>query len=185
MKLYKRYFLVLTIYFLLLFPFNISSALANCPTDPVKLAGYAYTAPTIQQAYDYASFTLNLPSFTLQLAGQIFDENVNIHGAVVDFDGGYDCSFQTKTATPTSILGTITIKSTGVLVATANTESLDIVTTAQCAFDNDEDGFTSIGSCSGSAFDCDDNNPAVYPNARKFAMAWTTTVTTRSTKGCH
>ncbi|MCB9265042.1 MAG: T9SS type A sorting domain-containing protein [Lewinellaceae bacterium] len=32
-------------------------------------------------------------------------------------------------------------------------------------FDADGDGFTAIGSCSGSADDCDDNNPTVFPGA--------------------
>ena len=51
--------------------------------DLVKIAGHAYTAPTIQEAYNYASNTLNLPSFTLQLVGGIFTGDVLIDGGAV------------------------------------------------------------------------------------------------------
>ena len=144
-----------------------AEAQTTCPTDPVGIVGYGVTAPDIQTAYDHASFTLGLSDFTLRLAGQIFDENLILHGGAVEFDGGYACDLLNKAdpPSPTSILGTITIRSTGALVSTVNTESLKVTTTGQCAFDNDNDGFTSIGSCSGSAFDCDDNNPNTYPNA--------------------
>ncbi|MCB9291850.1 MAG: T9SS type A sorting domain-containing protein [Lewinellaceae bacterium] len=33
------------------------------------------------------------------------------------------------------------------------------------SFDSDNDGFTAIGSCEGSADDCDDSNPRVFPGA--------------------
>ena len=162
-----RGFFVVTCIFLLLFSFANNDALAACATDPVGIVGYPDTAPDIQTAYDHASFTLGLSDFTLRLAGQIFDENVILHGGAVKLDGGYACDLVNKAdpPSPSSILGTITIRSTGALVSTVNTESPQVTATAQCAFDNDNDGFTSIGSCSGSAFDCDDNNPNTYPNA--------------------
>ena len=164
MQISKRFFAVLACFFLLFLSFAKEESLAACPTDPVKIAGYAYTSTSIQDAYNYASTTLNLPSFTLQLAGQIFNENLTIDGGAVVLDGGYDCSFTAKVS-PSSVLGTITIKSTGSLISKANTESPKVVSSAQCAFDRDGDGFTSIGSCSGSADDCDDNNPNIYPGA--------------------
>ena len=121
------------------------------------------TAPyaSIQDAYNAASLSFN--QFTLRLAGQTFNEDLILDGGAVILDGGYNCSFDEK-ATPSSILGSITIAG-GSLIAGRDTDSLNIVAAPVCAFDNDGDGFTSIGSCEGSADDCNDNNPAVYPGA--------------------
>ena len=107
---------------------------------------------------------MSLPSFTLQLAGQIFTEDLVIDDGAVVLDGGWDCSFATKTS-PSSVFGTITIKSTGSLIATTNTEATRVVSSNQSSFDRDGDGFTSIGSTSGSADDCNDNDFAINPGA--------------------
>ena len=137
-----RGFFVVTCIFLLLFSFAKDDAQAACATDPVGIVGYPDTAPDIQTAYDHASFTLGLSDFTLRLAGQIFDENVILHGGAVKLDGGYACDLVNKAdpPSPSSILGTITIRSSGALVSTVNTESPKVTATAQCAFDNDNDG---------------------------------------------
>ncbi len=36
---------------------------------------------------------------------------------------------------------------------------------AECAFDSDGDSYTSTGSCTGSADDCNDNNANINPGA--------------------
>ncbi len=168
MKISKRFFVVLVCFSLLFLSSVKDESLAACGSDPnadsVKVAGYAYTSTSIQDAYNYASTTLNLPSFTLQLAGQIFTEDLVIDDGAVVLDGGWDCSFATKTS-PSSVFGTITIKSTGSLIATTNTEATRVVSTDQTSFDRDGDGFTSIGSTSGSADDCNDNVFAINPGA--------------------
>jgi len=114
----------------------------------------------IQHAYDYASIDLGLSNFTLLLAGEIFTEDIFLDGGSVVLDGGFDCSFSSKTSF-TGILGSITI-STGSAIFAGD---IGLVSTPTCDFDNDGDGFTSIGSCAGSADDCDDNNPNTYPGA--------------------
>ena len=160
MRIYEGFSVVLTCILLLVLSSAKDSLAAAC-SPPVKIPGYAYNPISIQDAYDYASFDLGLSDFTLLLAGEIFTEDLFLDGGSVIFDGGYDCSFSTKTASRTSILGTITI-STG----SANfAGDIGIVSPLKCYFDTDGDGFTSIGSCEGSADDCDDNNPDVYPGA--------------------
>jgi hypothetical protein len=160
MRIYKGFSVVLTCILLLVLSSAKDSLAAAC-SPPVKIPGYAYNPISIQDAYDYASFDLGLSDFTLLLAGETFTEDLFLDGGSVIFDGGYNCSFSTKTALRTSILGTITI-STG----SANfAGDIGIVSPLRCYFDSDGDGFTSIGSCEGSADDCDDNNPDVYPGA--------------------
>jgi len=162
MKRHKGFFVVLAFFFLLFLSATTNDSLAAC-SPAVKIAGDSYTSTSIQDAYDYASTTLALSNFTLQLVGEIFDEDLVLDGGAVVLDGGYDCSFATKTSS-TGILGTVTI-STGSLNVAAGTESPKVVSTPQCGFDRDRDGFTSVGSCTGSADDCDDNNALVYPGA--------------------
>lgn len=156
--MYKGFFVVTACFFLLFFSSAKNDSLAAC-IPPAKIVGEAYSPTSIQDAYDYASATLGLTDFTLQLSGEIFTEDLFIDGGSVLLDGGYDCSFTTKTST-TSIFGTITI-STGA----ANLSGINVVSTDRCDFDTDLDGFTSIGSCLGSADDCNDNNADVYPGA--------------------
>ena len=167
MKVSQRFFVVLACFSLLfLAPIN-NDSLAACGSDPnadsVKIAGHAYTSTSIQDAYNYASTTLNLPSFTLQLAGQLFTEDLLLDGGAVVIDGGYDCSFVTKTS-PSSVFGAIIIRN-GSLNVAAGTVSPKVVSTDQTSFDRDGDGFTSIGSTSGSADDCNDNDFAINPGA--------------------
>ena len=110
-----------------------------------------------------ASPNLGLSSFTLQLAEGIFTEDLTLDGGAVVIDGGYDCSFTTKDST-SSIFGTITI-SAGSLNFTAETKGFAVVSTDQCDFDRDGDDYTSIGSCSGTADDCNDNDFDINPGA--------------------
>ena len=159
MKFFKGLSVVLAAFFLLSLSSGVNDSLAAC-SPAVKIPGYAYNPTSIQDAYDYASIALGLPNFTLQLAGEIFTENLILDGGAVVFDGGYDCSFATKTSS-SRVLGTITI-STG---AARFAGGMGVVSSAKCDFDVDGDGFTSIGSCAGSADDCDDNDPTVYPGA--------------------
>ncbi len=158
--MYKGFFVVIACFFLLFFPSAKNDSFAAC-IPPAKIVGDVYSPTSIQDAYDYASTTLALTAFTLQLSGEIFTEDLFLDGGSVVFDGGYDCSFTTKTATPTGIFGTITI-STG---AADFAGDVGILSTDRCDFDTDLDGFTRIGSCAGSADDCNDKNTDVYPGA--------------------
>ncbi len=160
----KGFFVVLAcIGLFLVSSFMVESQAACIP--PVKIVGYSYPAASIQGAYDHASDSvasggLGLTDFSLRLSGEVFTENLVLDGGSVELDGGYDCSFTTKTST-SSILGTITI-STGAATFAGDT---GVVSMIQCAFDVDGDGYTSIGSCSGSADDCNDNDASVNPGA--------------------
>ncbi|HKI51318.1 MAG TPA: MopE-related protein, partial [Geothermobacteraceae bacterium] len=131
--------------------------LAAC--DPsVNIDGTGYGFNSIQNAYNYASSDLGLSSFTLLLTGEIFTEDLTLNGGAVILDGGYNCTFTTKDSI-SRLLGTITI-STG----SANfAGDLGVVSTTECAFDIDSDGFTRIGSCSGSMDDCNDSDPNINP----------------------
>jgi len=137
-----------------------SESLAAC-SPSVKIEGNAYTPTSIQDAYDYASNTLGLSEFTLRIAGGLFSEDLVLNGGAVVLDGGYNCSFTTRDAV-SNVYGSITI-GTGSLTYKANTGTLAFTSSTQCEFDRDGDGYSSIGSCSGTADDCDDNNPDVYP----------------------
>ena len=166
MKIYQKFLLILTCFCLLFLSFAKDESLAACTSEPVsvKIAGHSYTSTSIQDAYNYASNTLGWSSFTLLLAGEIFTENLLLNGGAVILDGGYDSSFTSK-ASPSSVLGSITI-STGSLTVTAGTDSPKVISTPQaCAFDGDGDGFTSIGSCTGRADDCNDNDSSINPSA--------------------
>ncbi|HKJ04630.1 MAG TPA: putative metal-binding motif-containing protein [Geopsychrobacteraceae bacterium] len=161
----RRLFVVFACLFLLGVLSAKDESQAAC-TPAVKIADqiYTYTPASIQDAYNYASNDLGLSSFTLLLAGEIFTEDLILNGGAVVLDGGYDCSFATKTS-PSSFLGTITI-STGALNVAAGTDSFKVISLPQqCAFDSDGDGFSSIGSCAGSADDCNDNNTSIHPGA--------------------
>ena len=163
MKMHKRLVVVFTCFFLLFLSFAKDQALAACPSDTVKIGGYSDTFTSIQDAYNYASTNLNPPIFTLQLAGGIFTEDLTLNGGAVVLDGGYDCSFISKNSA-SFVNGTITIGS-GSLTYAAGTNGLAVTSSTQCEFDRDGDGYSSIGSCSGTADDCDDNNASVYPGA--------------------
>jgi len=152
-------FLVVVTCLLLLLSFVSNNSLAAC-SPPAKIVGSTYTPTSIQDAYDYASYDLGLSDFTLLLAEGIYTEDLTLDGGAAVLDGGYDCSFSTKTST-TGILGTVTI-GTGA----ANFEGgVGVVSTDRCDFDTDGDGFTRVGSCAGSADDCNDFDPNVYAGA--------------------
>ncbi len=162
MKIYTVFFAVFTCLSLLFIPSTKDEAQAAC-SPAVKIAEAAYNPTSIQNAYDYASNTLGLSEFTLLLAGEIFSEDLVLDGGAAVLDGGYDCSFTTKTSA-SGILGTITIAG-GSLNFAAGTGDVGVVSTNQCDFDTDLDGFTRIGSCSGSADDCNDNSFSINPGA--------------------
>ena len=169
MKMCNRFFVILACVFLLLPFFAINDAVAAC-SPSVQIVNHSSYAPSptsitpIQDAYDYASNDLGQSRFTLKLTGEIFNEDLVIDKGAVEFDGGYDCNFTTK-GSPSSVFGSITIKATGSLIARTdtNTEPVRVVSTDQCDFDIDLDGFTRIGSCAGSADDCNDNDFAINP----------------------
>ena len=162
MKTYKGFFGGL-VCFLLIFPLSAKYEAQAACSPAVQIVGYAYNPTSIQNAYDHASNTLGLSEFTLKLAGDIYTENLILHGGTAVLDGGYDCSFTTKTST-SGILGTVNI-SNGSLKFAAGTSGVGIISTDQCDFDADMDGFTRIGSCAGSADDCNDNSFAINPGA--------------------
>ena len=111
MNISKRFFGVLICLFLLFPFFAIDDVQAAC-TPSVQIVGHSSYAPSptsikpIQDAYDYASNDLGLPSFILKLTGEIFNEDLVIDKGAVEFDGGYDCNFTTK-GSPSSVFGTI------------------------------------------------------------------------------
>jgi len=153
------YFSFICLLSLMVFSSN-NVSLAAC-SPPVKIVGDTYGATSIQDAYDYAYSVFGQADFTLRLSGEILPEDLILDKGSVILNGGYDCSFTSKTASPTGIYGTLTI-STG----TANIAGdIAIVSTDRCDFDSDLDGFTSIGSCLGSANDCNDSDPNIYPGA--------------------
>ena len=166
-RTHKVFYVCLTCFSLMfLLSANNNSHAETC-SPPVKIADqtYTYTPTSIQDAYDYASTTLGLTQFTLLLSGEVFYENLILNKGAVMLDGGYDCSFTNKAPTKTGIWGTVTVTSTGSLNFASSTEDVAVVSTDQCEFDIDLDGFTRIGSCAGSADDCNDNNISINPDA--------------------
>jgi predicted CxxxxCH...CXXCH cytochrome family protein len=162
-------------------------------TNPIKLEWNDSYYNSIMGAYDYASINLGLGDFTLMLTGETlseedlyFDQDVSVF-----LDGGYDCSFLDYSVM-TKIPGTLTV-SAGVAIPSkivlsapllcqsgdpdnfpGNPEicdgldnDCDGVADNGLNFDNDGDGYTSIGSCEcgGSADDCNDNNASIHPGA--------------------
>ncbi len=162
MRVHKGFYVVIACFFLLFLSTAKNDSLAAC-IPPAKIVGDAYSPTSIQDAYDYASQTLGLTDFTLQLSADIFTEDLFFDGGSVVLDGGYDCFFATKTST-TGIFGNVTV-STG---AANFAGDIAIVSTDICEFDADFDTYTrytGIGPCVGSDDDCDDTNADVYPGA--------------------
>jgi len=166
-KVHKVFCVGLACFFLMFLLSENNNSHAETCSPPVKIAGqtYTYTPASIQDAYDYASTTLGLTQFTLLLSGEVFYENLILNNGAIMLDGGYDCSFTNKASTKTGLWGTVTVTSTGSLNFASGTEGVAVVSTDQCDFDTDIDGFTRIGSCGGSADDCNDNDASVNPGA--------------------
>ena len=101
-----------------------------------------------------------LNDFTLLVTGEIITEDLVLNNGNVTLDGGYDCSFAVKSGTPSGFFGTLTIGGTGSVNVAGD---CGVLSTDQCAFDIDGDGHTRIGSCSGTADDCNDNDPNINP----------------------
>ena len=158
----NKRFLVTLAGLLLLFITVPKTSLAICPS-PAMVAGDSYVPTSIQDAYDYACTTYGQTDLTLLLAGETLSEDLFIDQGAVILDGGYDCTFTSKTTTPTAIYGTVTVSDGAVNFA----GDIAIVSTDQCDFDRDNDAFTSIGSCAGSADDCNDYDPTIYPGAEE------------------
>ena len=179
MKMCNRFFVILACFFLLFSTFAADDVWAACSdTEPTPAGDLVQipdgtTYPTIQLAYNNAS-AIETGPFTLKLVSGVYIEDLFIDQGAVTFDGGYDCSFAPKPTDPappsSRILGKITISAGGSLIAARNMESPNIVSVAQCAYDNDADGYTSVGSCTGSSDDCNDNNPGVYPGAEEIPL---------------
>ena len=153
----NRYFFIFWVFISALFLSAAEGYTQACPF-PVRVFEDSSDHLTIQSAYDYAS--LSWPDFTLLLVAETVTEDLYLDQDVSVFlDGGYDCTFSAKTSSA-GILGSITISAGAVTF-----DNIVIQSTPICAFDSDNDGFTSIGSCTGSADDCDDNNPDTFPGA--------------------
>jgi predicted CxxxxCH...CXXCH cytochrome family protein len=158
-KVYRSLFIVLTCFIMLFFLSAKGFSQTICaPGVMLQEGGLAFF--TIMEAYDHALIN-NLNEITLKLAAGSLEEDLTIDGNIlVVLEGGYDdCSF-TGNSSITEILGSITI-SAGTLIPS----NIKITSPPQCAFDTDGDGYTSIGSCTGTADDCNDNNANAYPGA--------------------
>ena len=156
MNMNKNFCIILACFFALFLSADKGYSQASCP-DRVMIAEDSLVFNTIQGAYDDAS--LRWPNFTLLLVAETFNEDLIIDGGSVLLDGGYDCTFATKNLS-TGILGSITISAGAVTF-----DNISVLSLAACDFDVDGDGFTSIASCAGSADDCDDNDPNIFPGA--------------------
>ncbi|KPJ97476.1 MAG: hypothetical protein AMJ60_11035, partial [Desulfobacterales bacterium SG8_35] len=101
----NKYFLIFWVFFSTLFLTAVKGYSQTCPF-PVRLAEDSSDHLTIQSAYDYAS--LSWTDFTLLLVAETVTEDLIIDSGSVLLDGGYDCSFSTKTSS-TEILGSIAV----------------------------------------------------------------------------
>jgi len=131
---------------------------SDCYNLPVMLESNGSYFDSIMTAYTFA-VNSGLSDFTLKLmAGSMPDMNLDFDAdASVVLKGGYDCSFIDNFML-TSLPGTLTISAGTVAPSYILFSGLP-----DCADDADGDGATSIGSCAGSADDCDDSDPNNFP----------------------
>ena len=160
----KSFFVAMVAFGLLLLPQLQHTALAAC-ANPAKIVGYSYAPTSLQDAYNHASTPvvsggLGLSDFTLQVAGEVVTEDLLLDGGNVTLDGGYDCNFSAKTGSSSGLFGTLTIRGGSATIA----GDVNVVSTDQCSFDSDLDGYFT-GSCAPLPLDCNDNDPAINPGA--------------------
>jgi len=167
---------------------SITASFQQCANPiPVWLQGIN-PFNTIMEAYDSAMLS-GLSNFTIKLrAGGIAEEDIYLGNDVsVILDGGNNCDFSDNYMV-TRIQGSLTIAAGTAILSKivlyspplcqpgdpnnfpGNPEICDCLDN-DCdglvdeglTFDDDGDGFTSIGSCEGSVDDCNDNNPNIHP----------------------
>lgn len=115
MKIYTRFFLVFTCFFLLLLSLPKHESFAAC-SDPVMVELDGHTTKTIMEAYDYA-YLNGLNGTKLLLAGETFQEDLYLDlDITVTLDGGYDCFFTDPPASQ-SIVNSMTIAGGTVLAS--------------------------------------------------------------------
>ena len=168
---------------------SISASFSACDyLFPVMLEWNDSLFGSIMAAYDYAIVS-GLNDFTLKLmAGTLLQEDIYFDANVlVEIRGGHDCSFLDNSMV-TRFPGSLTIAAGTVIPSNivlsapppceegdpnnfpGNPEICDGLDN-NCnglvddglTFDTDGDGVTSVGSCEGSADDCDDNDPNNFP----------------------
>jgi len=155
-----------------------------CPNPyPVMLESDGSSYDFVMDAYDAALLSGSSDITIMLMAGTLPEEELYFDAdASVILRGGYDCSFLNDYML-TSIPGSLTIAADA--SGSLTVSNIGITSTPQPAaevcdgldnngnglideglsFDSDNDGFTSIGSCQGSADDCNDNNASVHPGA--------------------
>ncbi|MEJ2365530.1 MAG: putative metal-binding motif-containing protein, partial [Deltaproteobacteria bacterium] len=153
--------------------------------EPVMLESSGTYYDTIKGAYNDAD---PLGDTILLKAGAFPQQNILFDlDLPITLDGGYDCDFISKSMTSV-IPGTLTISAGSLLPShlvlssppacvpgdpnnfPTNPEICDGldndcngVPDNGLSFDNDHDGYTAVGSCNGTADDCNDNNAAIHP----------------------
>ena len=169
---------------------SITATFAACPDpEPVMLESTGTYYNTIIGAYNDADplgDTILLKAGAFPQQNLLFDLDLPI-----TLVGGYDCGFSANFMTSV-IPGSLTISAGSVrpsnLVLSSppacapgdpnnfptNPEicdgldnDCDGVADNGLTFDNDHDGYSAIGSCSGSANDCNDNNSSIHPGAQE------------------
>ena len=156
---------------------------------PVMLENDLSTFATVMEAYDHATINLGLNDFTLMLTAETWPEEDIYFDAFVSvfLDGGYDCQYLNNNMM-TRIPGSLTVAD-----GTTVTSNIILSSPPPCqpgdpnnfpgnqeicdgldnncngliddglTFDADGDGYTAVGSCNGSADDCNDNDPSIHP----------------------
>jgi predicted CxxxxCH...CXXCH cytochrome family protein len=164
----------------------IIASFSACPDpSPVMLESDGLSYNTIMEAYGVANplgDTILLKAGTFPDQDLLFNQDLSIL-----LDGGKDCSFQDNSMF-TNIRGSLTIAAGSVIpsdiaitsspacqpgdpinfptnpeICDGLDNDCDGVADNGLSFDNDHDGYTAIGSCGGSADDCNDNNPNIHP----------------------